>query len=351
MKRFIKATMMFTLALVSAYFLLGAIDPQWKIVTKLAGTVEYQKVNSTYWKNILQSLPLKDGDKARTLEDSRAKIQLADQSVVTIGANTTVEIVKFQLKEDARIVELKMGLGKIRAAVSKVLRGESLFEVKTKRAVLAARGTEFFVDVVEDEDTKSSLDQMPGKLIASIDPAVSDGDTESGNSENIFLEVYEGAVQATTPTLTSMITQGNSCLINSRGAIQINPRVLPPAFGPIGAGGRDFDMRGGHQGHHGGPGPGPGPNNPSGMGPAPNQGGALPQGPQGPQGQSGPQGPQGPQGPGGQGGPAGQFGPQGMQSPAGMVQPGGTLTPTFMNPQTQNGQSTQTTGTVHVNIK
>lgn len=129
-------------------------DPQWKIATRVDGKLEYQKrlPNGSLghagvagdWGNVLESLPLRDGDRARTLEDSHARIRTLDHEV-KMGPNTVVEIAQIQPFDPPWLVKIKQDCGKACSVVKKVLKGESLFEVKTTRAVLGSRGTEYVV--------------------------------------------------------------------------------------------------------------------------------------------------------------------------------------------------------------
>ncbi|MDQ7822730.1 MAG: FecR family protein [Candidatus Eremiobacteraeota bacterium] len=319
--------------------LAGAIQPEWKLVVKLFGTVESQKQNSADWIMINQARELKDGDKARTLADSRAKIQLADQSVVTLGSNTSVEIAQFQLKENKRIVELKMTLGRIRADVSKFFKGESSFEVKTKKAVLAARGTDFYVDVQEVGDAPQKPDSTSAAgLVASLGPLISDGETAQapGNAgENVYLAVYEGSVQATVGNNTQTFYTGQTGLITPQGNIIFNPPQPPP---PI-TGGQGFshdqDMRN--------EGPGGGPGAPGGT-----QGAMQPPPPPGPPEDQGHIGAPG----GGPGGSAPPPPPVGGPPSGGIIQP-----PPLLTPSEGTGVNiienviNNNTGTLHINIR
>ncbi len=307
------------LLLLAAMFLTGAISPEWKLVSRVAGKVESQTVNTSEWIYIHEARLLKDGDKARTLDDSRAKIQLADQSVITLGSNTTVELARFQLKENARIVELKMAAGRIRASVAKFLKGESSFEVKTTKAVLAARGTEFFVDVANPEVANEALQLGSDALIA------------QATGPQVFLQVMSGSVQATIGTTTHIFHAGQSGIITPQGNVIINPVQLPSLFTGSPGWGRDADLRQSSGTGSGGPGA---------AGPPPSH---VPQEiPQGTQGPPAPTGINPPGTPGATGGPTGPPPPPVF------------LNPTTTYPVTEGSTGSPInpgTGTINVNIK
>lgn len=178
-----------------------AVSGEWKLVVKVKGDVESQRADESVWNKIWQSRMLKDGDKARTLEDSMAKIKLADQSVLLIGSNSLVEISQFKVTDTARTANIKLILGKIRVSVENFLGGTSTFEIKTPNAILAARGTEFYVE--QDKAVKQDT---------------------SGATK---LVVFDGDVLVTTATASFLVKEGQTALINTAGNIFINPQNFP----------------------------------------------------------------------------------------------------------------------------
>ncbi len=188
------------------------LSNQWKLLIRVKGKVQSKFAGANVWQMVWQSRMLKDGDRARTLEDSRAKIRLADQSVVTIGENTEVEMSQFKLKKTSRLAKIKLFFGKIRVRVGRFTGRDSKFEVKTPNAVLAARGTEFFAsyNVVETDATG--------------------------------IIVFEGKVQVSSQTEKMIINAGESAIIRPDGSIMLNPRILRPRK-PGAATGIDADMR------------------------------------------------------------------------------------------------------------
>lgn len=211
------------LLLFSAIQAAWAVDPQWKLVARVAGTVESQKAEQDTWNFIWESRMLKDGDKARTAADSRAKICLADQTVLTIGENSLVEMSQFKLTPQSRIVKLKLEFGKLRSRVEKFLGKESKFEVTTPNAVLAARGTDFYVD--QEKVTK----QFGG---------------------GCYVIVFSGTVNVNTPTGLFTLLPGQAGLVTSAGQFFLNPPQIqtgggaapPPGGGEPPRGGRDADL-------------------------------------------------------------------------------------------------------------
>ncbi len=83
-------------------------------------------------------------DLIRTERGGRARITLNDQSILSLGSQADLRV----LKHDARTQQtaLSMGYGRIRAEVSKVTRQGGSFELRTPTAVAGVIGTDFGID-------------------------------------------------------------------------------------------------------------------------------------------------------------------------------------------------------------
>jgi hypothetical protein len=87
-------------------------------------------------------------DVIETHRESRTKAFFEDDSVLTVGENSRVEITEhiYNPDQNQRSMVVKLMQGKLRALVSKVFKGAgSKFEIHTPTAVAAARGTYFVV--------------------------------------------------------------------------------------------------------------------------------------------------------------------------------------------------------------
>ncbi len=87
-------------------------------------------------------------DVIETQNESRTKAFFEDDSILTVGENSKVEITEYIYKPDqnTRRTVVKLLQGQLRALVSKVFTGSgSKFEIHTPTAVAAARGTYFVV--------------------------------------------------------------------------------------------------------------------------------------------------------------------------------------------------------------
>ncbi len=176
-----------------------ALDP-WRLVVRVDGRVESLHPGQSDWSPIWRSRILSDGDRARTLQNSNARVKLADQSEFTIGPDTEVEMTRFSLTPESRTVLFNLKIGQIQASVAKALNRASRFEVTTPNGVLAARGTEFTVRQTADDT---------------------------------FLEVAHGRVDVTTARGHRTFRAGDAGAINRHGFIQFNPGAALPAAPPL----------------------------------------------------------------------------------------------------------------------
>ncbi len=87
------------------------------------------------------------GDVLELPDDAKLKLQMADGSVLSLGANSRMTIGSYDISADGTQRDVKMNLdgGVVRAVVSKMTQ-KSTFEVSTATGVAAARSTDWFVE-------------------------------------------------------------------------------------------------------------------------------------------------------------------------------------------------------------
>jgi hypothetical protein len=171
-----------------------ASDKNWKLAIRDRGTVENQYSGRGNWHRIWQTRMLNDGDRLRTHTGSRASIKLPDNSLVSIGENSEVEMSEFRMDDRSRSVKVKLFMGKVRSRVGHFFGKESKYEVETPNGVLAARGTDFLVEH-------------------------SSGD---GGGQTT-LTVYSSSVDITASGQTMTVSAGNMATFGPTGDIQMNP--------------------------------------------------------------------------------------------------------------------------------
>ena len=132
-----------------------------------------------------RALPVKlqDGvlfkDVIQTQHDSRTKALFQDDSMLTVGENSRVEIDEYiyNPEKNVRLAIVKLMQGQVRALVSKVFKANgSKFEIHTPSAVAAARGTYFTVWVENGQSgiinigEKGRVDFTSGGMTVAVDP-------------------------------------------------------------------------------------------------------------------------------------------------------------------------------------
>lgn len=203
-----------------------AIEP-WRIVVRVQGRVESLEPGQTSWAPIFRSRRLNDGASARTLTESVANINLADQSSFRIGPNSEVEMTKFELTPQGRTIVFTLRAGKVQADVARLLGKQSRFEVKTPNGVLAARGTQFSVTVMKESELRSlqQTESRPQASIANVDGV----DLLAQNDPYVTLvAVHEGTVtgRAIGVHRAFNLQPGDRAILGVQ-TLQINPPHFP----------------------------------------------------------------------------------------------------------------------------
>lgn len=83
-------------------------------------------------------------DVVATQASGRARVSLDDGSVLNVGSDSSVKIVKADA--GAQQTDLEVGLGKIRSQAQKISQPNGKFEVHTPAGVAGVVGTDFYVD-------------------------------------------------------------------------------------------------------------------------------------------------------------------------------------------------------------
>jgi hypothetical protein len=118
-------------------------------------------------------------DVIQTEHDSRTRALFQDDSMLTVGENSRVEIDEYiyNPEKNVRLAIVKLMQGQVRALVSKVFKANgSKFEIHTPSAVAAARGTYFTVWVENGQSgiinigEKGRVDFTSGGMTVAVDP-------------------------------------------------------------------------------------------------------------------------------------------------------------------------------------
>jgi len=125
-------------------------------MVSVQGTVESQKAGGTQWQPVKLNDTLCSGDTIRVLDNSRAEIALANQSVLRINENTTITLEGVD-EDRTTLVDLLKG------AALFFSRGTRKLKVKTQYAIFGVRGTEFFIRV---EERQAFMSVFEGTVLA-----------------------------------------------------------------------------------------------------------------------------------------------------------------------------------------
>ncbi|MCX8093968.1 MAG: FecR family protein, partial [Candidatus Goldbacteria bacterium] len=103
------------------------------------------------WKPAEINMPVYEGDAFRTKADSSLEITFDDATIIKLGPNTDLKL--SEMKRNANIATTIFSLvkGKFLAIVDKLKTPDSKFEVHTKMAIAAVKGTEFAITADESE--------------------------------------------------------------------------------------------------------------------------------------------------------------------------------------------------------
>jgi hypothetical protein len=103
------------------------------------------------WKSAEINMPIYEGDAFRTKEESSLEITFDDATIIKIGANTDLKLSEMKRNQNSALTVFSLMKGKFLAIVDKLKSPDSKFEVYTKMAVAAVKGTEFVVTADEVE--------------------------------------------------------------------------------------------------------------------------------------------------------------------------------------------------------
>jgi hypothetical protein len=173
-------------------------------VIKLKGDVQALASGHSDWRVIWSNRLIKIGDKAKTASDSMAKIrfQIAGQDAVSVimGSYTTVELTNLGLIDNFNELKLSLNNGKIRTKNFKDNPSAKKVEIQTLNAVVAARGTEFYVQQEPVQQQGQSLTKVA---------------------------VFSDSVIITSTSNSSEVFAGQTATVDSAGIIIVNPPSFP----------------------------------------------------------------------------------------------------------------------------
>ncbi|WP_319408592.1 FecR domain-containing protein [uncultured Desulfosarcina sp.] len=180
-------------------------DPSAARAVSVQGAVESRSPGGGQWQQVTLDDTFCPGDEVRVLDNSRASLALANESVLRLNANSSIVVQKFE--EKTSFIDVFKGAAHLFA------RKPNKLEVNTPYVVAGVRGTEFLVRV---EDDQTFLSVFEGSVLASNDA----GEVALASGQSAV------AKKGSAPVLTTVV--------NPRDAVQWALYYPPVVYVPPG---------------------------------------------------------------------------------------------------------------------
>ena len=132
----------------------GQADERIGTVLAVDGTVEAQAANTTTWEPLQFRAAIFQNDTVRTGAESKVKILLRDDSIMTLAERSEMQFTEFLLTSQQRRTVVSLALGKLRVVTTKIFGAGSVTEVRTANTVAGVRGTGFIVIFIPPDTTQ-----------------------------------------------------------------------------------------------------------------------------------------------------------------------------------------------------
>ncbi len=121
----------------------------------LLGNVQLMRQGKTSWSKLRFNQRVFEGDRIRTALNARVELQMPDGSVIKINENSMFDVKEIRTPQNEREDKMKFTLwvGSIFAKFQKIIEQRQSREVESPSAVVAVRGTEFDMEVDQQQTT------------------------------------------------------------------------------------------------------------------------------------------------------------------------------------------------------
>src|SRR5262245_14325854 len=143
----------------------GQEDQRIGTVLAVGGTAEVRAANATTWEPLQFRAAIFPNDTVRTAADSKVKVLLRDDSIMTLAERSEMQFTEFLLTPQQRRTIVSLTLGKLRVVTTKICRPGSATELRTANTVAGVRGTTFIVIFVPPDVTE--VDVLDGVVAVS----------------------------------------------------------------------------------------------------------------------------------------------------------------------------------------
>jgi hypothetical protein len=132
----------------------GQEDQRIGTVLAVEGTAEVRAANATTWDPLQFRAAVFPNDTVRTAADSKVKILLRDDSIMTLAERSEMQFTEFLLTPQQRRTIVSLTLGKLRVLTTRIFGAGSATEVHTANTVAGVRGTTFIVVFIPPDATE-----------------------------------------------------------------------------------------------------------------------------------------------------------------------------------------------------
>ncbi|GIX48061.1 MAG: hypothetical protein KatS3mg131_2272 [Candidatus Tectimicrobiota bacterium] len=123
-------------------------------VLLVEGVAEVRAEGATEWERLRFRDAVFVRDTVRTAAESKVKFLLRDDSILTLGERSELELTEFLLREGQRRSILSLLVGTVRVLTTRLFGVGSELEVRTPNSVVGVRGTAFIVRFVPPDTTE-----------------------------------------------------------------------------------------------------------------------------------------------------------------------------------------------------
>jgi len=123
------------------------------VLSIVGGKVLVMKPGETEWESSDVGMSLGVDYKIKTEAGSHATITFFEGSTIELEGNTEISLSELSWQGTTSRIGINQGIGKTVSRVKKLIDTASSYEVETASAVVAVRGTEFYVSVTRNDIT------------------------------------------------------------------------------------------------------------------------------------------------------------------------------------------------------
>ena len=155
-------------------------------------------------------------DVVNTQASARARIALDDGSVLNVGSDSSIKVVKHD--GAAQQTELELTYGKLRSQAQKITKSDGKFQVKTPAGVAGVVGTDFFVSF--DNATGTMNVTVFEGLVKVCNLAGACVEVKAGQMSNVRTNDSTGPQPPTQASLDVLMSAGSTTDVGARPGVQ-----------------------------------------------------------------------------------------------------------------------------------